>query len=151
MTRRDHSEGGDNAAFGAATDVKGSSGADEDREIRALSDRDGGEWTAEVNCLLPAPVEQSVAEQLRVLDDEWFATVIVANQRGDVRPGLRSGVQSIGRAMSDDPPIGVGEVKLKPLCVDRFGSVFVLALSKERLLFGPVRTSSWTVQRVKIR
>jgi hypothetical protein len=108
MTRRDHPEGGDNAAVGAATDVEGGCGADEDSKIRAVSDKNGGERTAQVNCLLLAPVEQNVAEQLQLLDDEWFATLIVVNQQGDVRRGLRSGVQFIGRAMSDDSPIAVG-------------------------------------------
>jgi hypothetical protein len=108
MTRRGHSEGGDNATVGAPTDVEGGCNANEDSEIRAVSDKNGGERIAEVNCLLPAPAGENIAEQLRVLDGEWFATAIVVNQRGDVRFGLRSGVRSVGRAMPDDSPIGVG-------------------------------------------
>jgi hypothetical protein len=108
MTLRDHLDGGENAAVGAATDVEGGCDADEDSEVRAVSDKNGRERIAEVDCLLPALVEQNIAEQLRLLHDEWFATATVVNQQGDVRPGLGSGVQSIGRAMPDNSPIGVG-------------------------------------------
>jgi hypothetical protein len=100
----DHPEGGDKSAVRAASDVEGGCSADEDSEVRALSEKNGGERTAEVFCLLPTPVEQNVAEQLRLLDDEWFAAVIVVNQQGQAP---RACGAPFNPSVEQDSPIGV--------------------------------------------